>query len=326
MKSNQIPILVVSCDRYADLWNPFFKIFWNYWPDCPFPVYLGTNFKKYNDERVKTILVGEDLSWAAGVLKMLDGLKSEYILLFLEDFLLKQKVDTKMVLKLIEIARQNQVGCLRLVSASHLSFPPTHALEEYPGLGVISAGDINRVSTQVALWKTETLMKLLNPHFDPWQFEEIGSILSEELPDQFWGTYHPVILYDQGVERGKWRSEGVKLCRNMGIEVDLTTRPTLSEEEVNRAPISEEFESVCNSFKRSAVLSFKAGERIEGLKSGLQLLFKKPLSLKIWTLIFFGLLGRKSINWLFRRYATYRVSKIEKQDKIRLKGFEIYHY
>lgn len=201
MNSAQTPVLVVSCDRYSDLWGPFFKIFWNYWPDCPFPVYLGSNFKKHDDPRVKPITVGEDVSWAAGVIKMIDSLKADYLFLFLEDFFLTEKVDSSRILNLVETARQNQVGCLRMVSASHLSFPPTYPLDEYPGLGVISAGDINRVSTQVALWKTETLRKLLNPHFNPWQLEEIGTILSAEIPDQFWGTYRPVILYDQCVER-----------------------------------------------------------------------------------------------------------------------------
>ena len=36
-------VLVPSCDAYADLWIPFFALFWRYWSDCPFPVYLGTN-------------------------------------------------------------------------------------------------------------------------------------------------------------------------------------------------------------------------------------------------------------------------------------------
>jgi len=36
-------ILIPSCDKYSDLWRPFFTLFWRHWPDCPFPVYLGSN-------------------------------------------------------------------------------------------------------------------------------------------------------------------------------------------------------------------------------------------------------------------------------------------
>ena len=33
-------ILILSCDKFSDLWKPFFDLFWKYWPDCPYNVYL----------------------------------------------------------------------------------------------------------------------------------------------------------------------------------------------------------------------------------------------------------------------------------------------
>ncbi|MBI3366404.1 hypothetical protein HY041_02125 [Candidatus Roizmanbacteria bacterium] len=216
---------------------------------------MGSNYKKYDsNDCTNSILIGEDLGWAAGVLKMLDYLESDYIILFLEDFFLNKSVDTKKILELLNITRNNQVGCFRLVSASQLSFPPTLPINDFPGLGVIVPGDLNRVSTQVAIWKTDTLRKLLNPSFNAWQFEEIGTTLSEEMPDLFWGTYHPVILYDQCVEKGKWKPEGLRY------------------------------------------------------------LLRKPLSAKFLIIICFGLLGKKPINWLFKCYAHFKISKIEKHE------------
>ena len=35
-------ILVVSCDKYADCWTPFSDCMRKFWPDCPYPVYLCT--------------------------------------------------------------------------------------------------------------------------------------------------------------------------------------------------------------------------------------------------------------------------------------------
>ena len=37
---NKFAILIVSCDKYSDLWDPFFKLFFKFWPDCPFNIYL----------------------------------------------------------------------------------------------------------------------------------------------------------------------------------------------------------------------------------------------------------------------------------------------
>jgi hypothetical protein len=70
-----ISVLVVSCDAYQDLWKPFFSCFFKFWPDCPFPVYLGANFKKYEDDRVQTILIGQDLDYSTNLLMMLKQIK-----------------------------------------------------------------------------------------------------------------------------------------------------------------------------------------------------------------------------------------------------------
>ena len=56
-ESAGLSVLVISCDRYADLWRPFFELFWRHWPDCQGPVYLGSNFTDYSDPRVQTIKV-----------------------------------------------------------------------------------------------------------------------------------------------------------------------------------------------------------------------------------------------------------------------------
>ena len=52
---NKVAFLVVSCDNYCDLWYPFFKTFHKYWSECPYQLYLASNFKQYEDEKVKNI-------------------------------------------------------------------------------------------------------------------------------------------------------------------------------------------------------------------------------------------------------------------------------
>ena len=61
--SYDIDIAVVSCDNYSDVWPYFFKSFFKNWDNCPLNVYLISNKKKYNHEKVKNINVGEDISW-----------------------------------------------------------------------------------------------------------------------------------------------------------------------------------------------------------------------------------------------------------------------
>lgn len=81
-----ISVLVVSCDKYSDLWGPFFTLFWRYWtvPSCK--VYLGSNYLIYNDPRVETIAIGEDKNWSHGLIEIVSKIDTPYIILMLEDF------------------------------------------------------------------------------------------------------------------------------------------------------------------------------------------------------------------------------------------------
>ena len=41
-------ILINTCDKFEDCWNPFFKLFKLYWPDCSGIIYLNTEYKDYS--------------------------------------------------------------------------------------------------------------------------------------------------------------------------------------------------------------------------------------------------------------------------------------
>src|SRR5512139_519426 len=99
----EVAVLVVSCDDYSDLWNPFFENFWRNWPDCPYPVYLGANHRQYSDSKVRSILVGDDHGWGRGLRLMLDRIRSSRVILFLEDFLILQPVSSSQVEKMVQL-------------------------------------------------------------------------------------------------------------------------------------------------------------------------------------------------------------------------------
>src|SRR4051812_43328145 len=114
MDSNNCAIVVPSCDAYEDAWLPFFSFFFKYWPDCPFPVYLITDSKIYPDNRVKTLALGKDYGWADNMKISLDKIPEEYFIYFLEDVFITKKVDTSRILRFLELAKKENVSCLRL--------------------------------------------------------------------------------------------------------------------------------------------------------------------------------------------------------------------
>lgn len=216
-------ILVISCDRYADVWKPFFSLFRKNWPDCPYRIFLATNHLDPKEPGVTTIKTGDDATWAIQLLHALDKIDSPYIIMLLEDYFIRSVVSTERVKQLVETGLRLNVHCLRLMPRPS----PTLQLEGHPGLGILQKGDLYRVSTQAGLWRVETLRALLRPEQSGWDFESQGMELSSIYSDGFLGVYEPAIDYIQGVVGGRWYPRGLTVCRKAGIEVDLSHRKTM---------------------------------------------------------------------------------------------------
>jgi hypothetical protein len=308
---SQIPILVISCDKYADIWEPFFSIFWKRWPDCPYPVYLGTNQKTYPDKRVTTITIGDDINWASGVLAMLDQLDCEYFILLLEDFLIKQKVQTDAIERFVHIAIEHNVGNLRLSPLPAPTPLPSKRVDRFPDLGIVQHCDPYRVSTQPAIWKVATLRKLLLSGMTAWEFEEIGSQMSEYIDDIFWGPFKPLIVYDHCIEKGKWKPEGLEICATARVEVDLYKRPAFSKEKLLAHYDAGRLANENNIIKQNSIAKFRIGRRAEGLKLAWRYLNRKPFSIQVWGIILFGILGSRYINWLRKQHIRWKIASIE---------------
>ena len=85
-QNSKCAVLVPSCDPYMDLWRPYFALFFRYWNDCPYRIYLGANKLSYDHPRVTTLHSGQGTNWANRVREHVELIDAEYILLFLEDF------------------------------------------------------------------------------------------------------------------------------------------------------------------------------------------------------------------------------------------------
>jgi len=214
---NRLAVLVVSCDKYSDLWEPFFTLFWRFWPDCPFNVYLLSNNIDPAMPRVKSLLIGDDISWSDNLRKSLLQLEEEYVFLFIEDLFLYDFVDTDEVLGVIGNAIDNEANYIRL---NALPMPDKKFNEK---IGIISKGTIYRSSVVSAVWKKSALLDLLKQGESAWDFEIFGSVRSDKYDGFYatWGNELPVI---NGVIKGKWRRCAVKKCRSLGFEVDLNKR------------------------------------------------------------------------------------------------------
>lgn len=224
-KNNTCTIVVSSCDAYSDAWYPFFTLFFKYWSDCPFSMYLISDRKKYLDSRVNVLQI-EDKKWASNMLEALGSIKTPYILYMQEDYFLKSRVDTKKILWYVEKMSEWDAGYLRLMPSPK----PDRVFEADHSFGVISTGSPYRVSLQAAIWSVETLKKILRPGESGWDMEKKGSERSGVLSELFLSSYKPVLDYyaPTAIKKGRWMPGALWLCKKEGIVVDVSVRPTIS--------------------------------------------------------------------------------------------------
>jgi hypothetical protein len=228
----QVAILVSSFDGYRDAWDPFFTLFFRYWPDCPFTIYLISNNARYDGERVINLALGDDMGWANNMIAALSRIQAPYVIYLQEDYFLTRPVSTQRIIELIEYMDAKQAGYLRL----YPSPGPDLDCADNPDIGEISKKAPYRVSMQAAVWRKDILQSLLVKDEDGWDMEFNGSERSLELDAVFLSVHRngsvvrdddlPLPYLCTAIIRGSWIREALEYCRAEGIELD-TSRVTI---------------------------------------------------------------------------------------------------
>jgi hypothetical protein len=223
-RAESVAVLVVSCDKYADLWRPFFDLFFHYWSDCPFPVYLISNTVNAEIAGVRGIVVGPDVSWSDGLLRALAQIEEDYVFLFLEDLLLTGPVDTAAVERVLGWFVSSQGNYIRLNGFP----PPDVALTDT--VGTVAADTIYRTATVLSVWRRRMLVELLRPGESAWDFETAGSVRSE-VHEGFYSTLSNHIPVVNAVIKGKWQRTALRKAESLCAGFELGERPILNRRE-----------------------------------------------------------------------------------------------
>lgn len=245
--AKDIAFVIVSCDRYSDLWEPFFYFFEKYWPDCPYKVYLISNHKAVDRDWVTTIKVGDDRSYSDNLRQAIDMLDQEWVILWLEDVFFRAPVDTARFTRIIDEARSIPVGYLKLSPQLPLSYEPKGAI------GPLPKGIRYRSGIGVSLYRVETLKKLLIPGASAWDLDT--STLSNDLDEPFYAltsreARKPLMDWEHGVIKGQWCWPAIALLKRHGFEHVLAGRQKLDARSVIYAKLFLAHNWLFRTFKK----------------------------------------------------------------------------
>jgi hypothetical protein len=223
----ELSILVLSCDKYADLWDTFFDVFEKNWPDCNYDIYLGSNSVEYDRENVKVLFTGEDKDWSSSARKIVEQIESKYVLIFLEDMLVGSKIDNDYVDNILSFMKEKDVKHLHV-----RPLPKADKIIEYNDIpfGIYEKSMPYRVNV-IAFWEREYFLNLLINGESPWNFEIMGSYRTS-YDDGFFTLQEDLYTHVNMVEKGKWILNGLKWCEENDVKVDFSKRGNIENKDI----------------------------------------------------------------------------------------------
>lgn len=239
---NNCTVIVCSCDKYSDLWRPYFELFKKFWKDCPYKVILNTETLDYSDDELDLQVFHPEKgreAWSTRLCDILNSISSEFVLLTLDDHYLLKNVDEKRFFELISYMKNHQ----KIAQMSFLTDTKGKG-RLLDGVWVEQKGSVLlRVKASTALWRRDRLLALLKEGESAWEFEGGASRRSRFDGYRYYAYKgspdwpEPIIDYAQhvnrgyGVFQGRWLWKNGDFFKENGINVDLSCRGVWGEEE-----------------------------------------------------------------------------------------------
>lgn len=216
-------VLVNSCDKYADILEPFSILWKKFWPDCPFQTVLATENEPANRKNLcfqRVITLGTGNTWCNNLVQALQQIDTPYILLLCDDYFLRSPVPTAQILKRLEQMQQFQAVNLRMIPNPK----PTKVFREDLQLMEYKKNTAYCIALQAGFWDRSFLMTLASQIDSIWEFERLGSFACGGEIRPLLCTVEQEFPFVDAIHKGKWESFGVSLCQENGIEIDFSKR------------------------------------------------------------------------------------------------------
>jgi hypothetical protein len=207
-------VLIMSCDKFSDTWEPFFKCYNKYYPNHP-NTFICT--EKEICPYFKTIKA--EGAWTHRLKYALEQIKDDHVLLMLDDFFIRSKVDLKRINEALEMMQgDDRIACINF----ELGYKGTGAdwVRRKPREPYLN-------SCQCSIHDRLKLIERLQKPQTPWEWET--SVLDSE--DHFYINDKELII-DIGyknhkpfsIKSGKWCREIVPFFQKEGIYMNYLKR------------------------------------------------------------------------------------------------------
>lgn len=263
MKANKtdLTVIVNSCDKYCDLWPPFFDLMKTNWPDCKYPVILNTESKEFSSDNGLNIIClkifekNSTVDWSTRLIETLKRINTEFVFCILDDEFIMESVSQTAFDRLLSIMKiDKRISSIVLDTPfTDDIFPLLKKSSVYKGLYPVPFAQYNYNSANAAIWRKSRLLHYLKQGESPWEFE-INTKYRLLYYDKFFycsKEYSPVrtsflAICGVGIIKGQWLWNTPKLFEHFGIDVDYNKRGIFT---INQERIDAQKKSLFDYYK-----------------------------------------------------------------------------
>lgn len=213
-------ILVLSCDKNEDTFEPFYHCMEKYWKDHPEVIYATETIQ---NPYYKTIAKDYPLEiWTKRIRETLQEINDEQILIIVDDCFIRTHVDVDR----IKYACDNLKGNIAMFNFEK-SFDSNDEETNLKGFKKRRHGADYEVSIMCGLWNKEKLLNVIKEDSSPWEVEGKQNNCNYDYyinsGDYIidWG-YETFIF--TGICKGKWCKNIVPFFEKEGIKIDYDRR------------------------------------------------------------------------------------------------------
>lgn len=220
--TEKLAILVLSCDKYSDLWDGFFYLLnKNFQVDNA--KFLVSNKKKYQNQHVNDLNIihtGEDSDWSSNLLLALEQVPNRKILIILEDIFITTPIDLSLFKSIEKFIFAEDVQHFKILTSPKAK--KTSASEQ---ISKYQEG-LTYLVTVNGIWDKDYLKSLLIKGESAWQFEINGSYRAHFSSNKFFRSNTPLFGFKNMVEKGQWIKPNINWAVENQIPINAHGRKT----------------------------------------------------------------------------------------------------
>lgn len=170
MLKDKISLLILSCNKFSDLWDGHIKLYNEHWPNRDFDTFIVTDKKTNRSFEGVTIIPAEDQQeWTDRLVFALQSIKTDYVFITLDDYFLIKPVNNERMTKIVDLLIEKQYDYIRFFKRPVAA--TREPISELSGLYKVDNTIEYSVNLYSGIWRTEFLKYTLRNPLSAWKYE-----------------------------------------------------------------------------------------------------------------------------------------------------------